>query len=331
MSALEGSEGTATRPWLGWVSGHAWRLALGLVLGLLAGAFTLQGTNLGEVWALLTRAAPGSVALSLLLVAVTQLAKALRWQAILGGRTRLPLIQALRGLLLGQALNLLVPGRAGDFTRAYLVGRRLTVGSVFTFYTIVIEKTSEALMLLACLAALLFLGPWPDWLSQSGIVTAVLTVVAVVLGLMGASIWRRKRRQETPGEDSPLGRLTRSFLRPAADLAEELAAHALCLLWISLWSAVVWVLGIATNWAVFAALGLSVHWSASLLIIVAIYVGAVVPSPPGRVGLFHYLVALALSAYGVSQSEALACGVLLHFVVVVPLLLAGGVAALIKV
>ncbi|MFB0533462.1 MAG: lysylphosphatidylglycerol synthase transmembrane domain-containing protein [Anaerolineae bacterium] len=321
-----------TRPWQGKVSGQALRLVLGLALGLLAGAFALRGTDLGKVWILLSRAALGPMALSLLLVAVTQLVKALRWQVILGGRETLPLMQALHGLLVGQALNLLVPARAGDFTRAYLVGRRLTVGSIFTFYTVVIEKAWEVLMLLACLAVLLFWGPWPAWLSRSGILVGVLTVIAVAVSLVGASVWHHRRGQETLGGGSPLDWLTHRLLRPAAELAEDLVAagHDGRLLRMGLWSAAVWTLGTATNWAVFAALGLSVHWSAALLIIVAIYAGVAIPAPPGRVGLFHYLVVLSLSGYGVGQSEALACGVLLHLVVVMPLLLAGGVAAWVK-
>jgi uncharacterized membrane protein YbhN (UPF0104 family) len=96
------------------------------------------------------------------------------------------------------------------------------------------------------------------------------------------------------------------------------------------WSVVTWVLGWATNLAVLWALGLSVHWTAALLILVAIYAGVVVPAPPARVGLWHFLVVLVLTSYGISQSPAMACGVLLHLVVVGPLLLAGGAAAWIK-
>jgi uncharacterized protein (TIRG00374 family) len=327
------SESPVTRPWQDKVARQALQLALGLALGLLAGALALRGTHLGDVWAILTHVAPAPVALSLLLVAGTQLVKALRWQVMLGDSAALPLMQALRGLLLGQALNLLVPARAGDFVRAYLVGRRLTVGSIFTFYTVVVEKALEALMLMACLAVLLFWGPWPAWLSRSGILVGALTVVAVAAGLISTSVWQHRRGQGAQGVGSRPDWLAHRFLAPAAELAENFVAARRDgrLLWMGSWSVIIWILGTITNWAVFAALGLSVHWSAALLILVAIYVGVAVPAPPGRVGLFHYVVVLALSAYGVGRSEALACGVLLHLVVVMPLLLAGGVAAWIKV
>ncbi len=243
----------------------------------------------------------------------------------------MPFGQAVRGLLVGQALNLLTPFRVGDFARAYLVGRHLVVGSIFTFYTVVVEKALDALMLLVCLAVLLSWGPWPDWLSRSGMLVGLLTVAVVGLGMAGAWLWQRRRAEGTRSGtgSSPSSRLGHRLLAPAAQLAEGLATarHDGRLLWMGLWSVVVWGLGAATNWAVFAALGLSVHWTAALLILVAIYAGVALPAPPGRVGVWHFLVVLVLTTYGIGQSQAMACGVLLHLVVVVPLLLAGGVSA----
>jgi uncharacterized protein (TIRG00374 family) len=311
---------------------QAGRLVLGLALGLLASILALQGTHLEEMWALFGRMAAGPVALSLLLVAITQLAKVFRWQLILGGRTRLAWVPALRSLLVGQAINLLVPARAGDFTRSYWVGRQLSAGPVFAFYAVLVEKAWDVLMLLICLSILLWWGPWPAWLSRSGILIGVFSLIAVLAGLMVAAVWQHRRGKAKPGGAHRPAWLTRHLLEPAGELAENLASARRDgrLAWMAVWSAAIWGLGLASNWAVFAALGLSVHWSAALLILVAIYAGVAVPAPPGRVGLFHYLVILALSAYGVGPAEALACGVLLHLVVVMPLLLAGGVAAWIK-
>jgi uncharacterized membrane protein YbhN (UPF0104 family) len=333
------------------VSGVLLRIAAGLALGGVAGFYVLRGTDLPAVWNLLRHAIPGWIGLSLALVAVTQLVKALRWQVIVGGGHSLSFGQAIRGLLVGQALNLLMPFRVGDFARAYLVGRHLVAGSVFTFYTVVVEKALDAVMLLVSLVVLLSWAPWPDWLSRSGLWMGLLTLAMVALGLTAAWFWRRRRGAWPPPcgnracpelaegglpqtfvRSSLLSRLGDRLLTPAAQLADGLAAarHDGRLLWMVLWSVAVWGLGAATNWAVLAALGLAVNWSAAVLILAAIYAGVAVPAPPTRVGVWHLLVVLALSVYGVDQSQAMACGVLLHLVVVVPLLVAGGVAALIR-
>jgi uncharacterized protein (TIRG00374 family) len=316
------------------VRGQLLRLVVGLALGLVAGVYALRGTDLTEVWRLLSRVAPIPVVLSLLLVAITQPAKAFRWQAVAGGGRLLPFGQAMHGLLVGQALNLLAPFRVGDFARAYLVGRHLAAGSIFTFYTVVVAKALDALMLLVCLVVLLIWGRWPDWLSRSSILIGLLTVVVVGVGIAGAWLWQRRRVEGSwRGTGRSLSsRLGQRLLAPAAQLAEGLATarHDGRLWRMGLWSVAIWGLGAATNWAVFAALGLSVHWTAALLILVAIYAGVALPAPPGRVGVWHFLVVLVLTTYGIGQSQAVACGVLLHLVVVVPLLLAGGVSAWIR-
>jgi uncharacterized protein (TIRG00374 family) len=323
----------AAPSWRDRLTTPAVRLGLGLTLGVLAGFLALRGTDLEEMWGLLSHVVLWPVALSLVLVALTQLAKTLRWQLILTDDGKgVPLALALRGILVGQAVNLLVPIRAGDFARAYLVGRHLDVGSVYTYYTVVVEKALDALMLLVCLAALLFWGPWPDWLSRSGILVSVLTVVGVAGALGGAWLWQRSGYRRNWEGSQPTSWFARRFLMPVAELGASLTAASRDgrLLWMGIWSAVVWGLGVATNWAIFASLGLRVHWTAALLILVAVYAGAIVPAPPARVGLFHFLVVLALSAYGVERSEAVACAVLLHLVVIVPLLIAGGIATCIE-
>jgi len=257
----------------------------------------------------------------------------LRWQAIAGGAVALPLGRSLRGLLIGQALNLLIPFRAGDVARAYLVGRQVSQGTVFTFYTVLAEKALDVVMLLASLILLLAWGPWPVWLSRPGIAAAVGAVVVTAAGLGGAWIWQQR---SAPFGSRPAAglrrRIEQRLIAPAGVLAQGLAAarHDGRLIRMVVWSVVTWVLGWATNLAVLWALGLSVHWTAALLILVAIYAGVVVPAPPARVGLWHFLVVLVLTGYGVAQSPAMACGVLLHLVVVGPLLLAGGAAAWIK-
>jgi len=304
---------------------HWSRLAIGLTVGAAAGALAVWNVDLEHVWSVLERVSLWPLITAFCLVAVTQWIKVVRWQIIAGGREQLPAGLAWRGVLVGQAANLLLPARAGDVVRAVLVGRRTNSGSIYTLYTVFIEKAWEAGMLLVCSALLLAYGPWPDWLSRWGVLASALSLVVLTAGVFGVLACRNRllvKSQQYPW-------MTR-FLVPASQLSQTLAAawHNGGLLRAGACSVGIWLLGLVINWTTFSALGVSVHWSASLLVLVAIYVGVVVPAPPGRVGLFHYVVRLALTAYDVPDSQALACGVLLHLVVIVPLMIAGGVAAL---
>jgi len=58
--------------------------------------------------------------------------------------------------------------------------------------------------------------------------------------------------------------------------------------------------------------------------LVVLQVGMAVPSSPGRIGVFQYLVILALSIFAVDKNVALGYSVVLYLVIYVPMVLIGG-------
>jgi hypothetical protein len=57
--------------------------------------------------------------------------------------------------------------------------------------------------------------------------------------------------------------------------------------------------------------------------LVVLQVGTAVPSSPGRIGVFQYLVILALSIFAVDKNVALGYSIVLYLVVYVPVVLIG--------
>ncbi|MGQ9785293.1 MAG: lysylphosphatidylglycerol synthase transmembrane domain-containing protein [Anaerolineae bacterium] len=311
------------------------RLLIGSAIGVAAGWYILRDIAWEDVGNRLGRATVLPVVLAILLLAAVQLLKTLRWQAILGNPGMFSFGRALRGLLVGQALNLLFPLRAGDVVRALLVGEQASQDTVYALYTIVLEKICDVIMALISLLLLLAWGAWPTWLSRSGVILGVVSLFIVmtiaIIWWTGIQIWQRHcNLSACPRKTDSVwcAWLEHYLLLPALQLADGL--RAACrdgrLIGITAYSGGVWLLSWATNVMIFWALGISVHWTAALLVLVAIYLGVAVPAPPTRAGTWHFLVTLALSSYGVAYSAAVAYGVLLHLVVVLPLLLAGGVA-----
>ncbi|MCS7259172.1 MAG: flippase-like domain-containing protein [Anaerolineae bacterium] len=306
-------------------------LTAGLALGVLAGWYVLRDDTWEALWSALNQATPLPVLLALLLLAATQVIKTWRWQAILGRSVEVSFGQALRGLLIGQALNLLLPLRAGDFARVWSVGRHVPRGMVYTGYTVALEKVLDIIVAMMSALLLLVWWPWPLWLSRGGIITGIGSVGAITVGLIVAYRWQRRHGLPILEQEAKVtwyARLLCHMILPAMQLAREMhrAFQDGRLLWIAVHSVGVWLLGGATNLMVFWALGISVHWTAAWLVLIAIYLGVALPAPPTRAGVWHLLVVLALSGYGVASNVAVACGVLLHAVVVLPLLFAGGVA-----
>ena len=300
------------------------RPALGLALSLVFLALALRGVRLADVWAALVQANPVYVLLALVASLAVNIVKAVRWQVILRPYAATPLRRLFAVLMIGQSINTFAPLRVGDVARAYLVEG---VATATVLYSVFVEKALDSLTLLALLLAVGAVMPVPVWLKQSGIVMslALVAVLAIVLvagrtsrriAAVGAwiettfpALRRLSLAERVAGALSALNQLSRGHV-----LAAVLA-----------WTVLSYALGIATNALLFPAMGLQLANPvlAATFLIIVLYLGAVVPSSPGKVGIFHYLCVISLALFGVDKTPALAYAVVLHLVAYGPPALLG--------
>ena len=89
------------------------------------------------------------------------------------------------------------------------------------------------------------------------------------------------------------------------------------------WSLVVWGSAVLTNSLVLMAFHLSLPVAASVLVLVVLQPGIILPPVPARIGVFQYLCILALAVFGVQQAVGVSYGILLHAVVMLPVIAPG--------
>lgn len=302
-------------------------LGVGLALGLLLLVLAIRGVDASALRRSLTGANPWWVALGLLAVAGTVAAKVLRWRLLFyPSHEGLRLSTLVSALLIGQTVNLLLPARLGELARAYLVAQEEKRPALSVLGTVVVEKTLDGLALLLLLGILLLLMPVPPWLRLSGVVAALMTggLLAMVLLLTGA---RRRviRASERLGQIVPvLGRLRlEERVSSLGDGLRSLRAWGIQAR-LLIWTAAIWILAGLTNYFVLLALRIEVPpVLASVLVLTVVHLGLAVPTSPARIGVFHYLCLLALSLLGVEESAALAFGLVLHGIVVLPVMTVG--------
>ena len=296
------------------------RFAAGIALSLLLLYLACKDVPFADIGHALLRANLPALALALLCVNAVNLVKAVRWQAILRPQEpALSLRRLFSVLMIGQAMNAFAPLRVGDVARAYMVQG---VGVGAALYSVVIEKAWDSLILLTTLAGLALVMPLPGWLKQSGVVFS-LALVAVLVALIAAGRSSRLLPELSARLERRVSALRRLQLAERAESATR-AMRSLgqgrLLLVVLLWTVAGWVLGIAANYAAFWAMNLHVARPevAATFLIVVLYLGAIVPSSPGKVGVFHYLVVISLSLFAVDKPAALAYAVVLHLIVYGP-------------
>ena len=128
-------------------------IVLGLAVGLIA--IFLRNADLARVWESVTAARKDYLLLALGLTAGTFLIRAERWQYLLGplGPTRFSVV--LRTTVIGFGASAVLPARAGEVIRPYLLARREGLSATAAFATILVERIIDLVAVLTLMAAFL--------------------------------------------------------------------------------------------------------------------------------------------------------------------------------
>lgn len=311
----------------------SWRAVLGLAGGLALGILLLlvaaRGVSLYEVWAQLSLARPGWVALAALAVLWTTALKVARWRTLLHAAERPSVWQLGQALLIGKSLNALLPARVGDLARIYVAGEGRQVSRAALLGTLAAEKAFDTLFFLVSGGLALALVPLPPWINLSLVGGAAGGFLLIVLALAWPQRrlvgwlerWARHLPRHLPWELSErLPRFARRAFSGLSALREpRLAGIA------GLWSVASWALAAGTNALLFRAFGLPLKLGGALLLLVVLYAGVAPPTSPGRLGIFHTLTVLTLEALGVERALGLAYATALHAIVYLPEIVPGAI------
>lgn len=246
--------------------------------------------------------------------------RTLRWRVILSGAARAPLTTLFPVLIMGFATNNLLPGRLGEFWRAYLLGRKRNVRKTLALASVVVERVFDGLTLIALLAIVSVAIELPDKGRQVELVAAAVFLAATV-GLV-VLVWRPAVIQ------LPLRRALAPFHGGMAAWIEERfetfvdglspLRRAPVLLFAAALSAGVWLLEGGSY--VLLSRGLSLNLPSNLelpgigLALVTINLGIMIPSGPGYLGTQEFFGTAALGAVGANPQAALALIVVSHAV-----------------
>jgi uncharacterized protein (TIRG00374 family) len=309
------------------------RTALVTVLAVALFAWFLRDTSLAAVWAEVRRARPDLLALGVLAMVAGYLLRVVRWQCLLQpvGATRLS--TAFRATVMGYAASMLLPARAGDVLRPYVLARQEGLRVTSAFATIVIERVLDLVVVLAMLATFVWsvagqLSGSPGMMRSvqaSGVSAAALAAALVVVLLFVAhhperisAFALRLRRVLSPRLAARVAETATAF---SAGLAVVRAPGPLA--WTVLWSVVLWGVNAVQIWLVTLAFGIPMPFAGSFLQQSLLVVGVAVPTP-GAVGSFHEAYRIGATVFfGGAEQAAVGAAIVLHVVAFLPVTVLG--------
>jgi uncharacterized protein (TIRG00374 family) len=247
-----------------------------------------------------------------------------RWQILLKPRRKIPLSTLFRLNIISQYFNIIIPWRVGELFRAFLASKKHMISGAYVIGTIAVEKIFDFFVFVIMWISI------PAFLAMQKQVKAYK--IALLLFLLSAFlliffIWKPRTVLGWTGFLSRIlpGRLrqgVQDFIEKGIE-AFGLLRNTKVLFFVVILTFAFVADQVLTNFLLFKAFNLNLSFWAGLFLLLALQVGNIPPSAPGKIGIFEYAVILALSVFNISKSQALSYGIILHLVAYLPKILLG--------
>ncbi len=257
-------------------------------------------------------------------------ARARRWHYLFPPRANPPGL--LPAIWIGYMANNVLPLRAGEFVRVYVVARHWKAqdasgrahGFWTTLATLVVERALDGLVVVLILALLILVIPVPAYMEWAALVLLALDLAGIAL-LLAFVLAPRACEQLLGRLAGRWPTLRRRVLRAFETFVTGLdgvrtPSHAVPLL---VWTAIIWMTSALAMWTMLVAMNLHLPWVAGWTVLAFVGLGVSIPSAPGYVGVFHAAAALAVGIFGASQSAAVGYALVLHASQMVPITVIG--------
>lgn len=221
--------------------------------------------------------------------------------------------------VIGYMGNNVLPARGGDAIRTYLAVQRSAIGYRAVIGTLIAERLLDAIFLLGMFGVLAFVVlpgidiPEVDttWLLGIAVGAALAAIVVALLAR-----WHQ------------VGTRLLDLLRPMAEATQQL--HGSYGARMFAFTAAIWTLEAATYLTVGESVGLEMTPLEALYVLAVVGIFILVPSGPGYLGPLDAAVLFGVHAIGGSGSIAVSYLLMLRFVLMVPVTLAGLVLLIVR-
>lgn len=292
------------------------KIAIGIGISAFFMWHVLRGIEFDLLLGYLGSFNPLVLALGLVIWLVGYGIRGWRWQLLLRPVVQVPFKTSFKVLVIGFTANNLLPLRAGEFVRAYLLGKKLTVSKTTVFATVAAERLFDGIIVLLFTlvgATSVQLIPWMRqsmWLA-GGIFLAVLVgfVFFLIVPDTAFAITKFCLRIFPEKIRTKLLSLIEVFVHGI-----QFLRHPDLLVLVSLSSAAIWLTEAAFYYIAAISFGISISITQALFVKGILNLGILLPSAPGYVGTFEFFIVETMKLMNVEQTKALGYALVSHFV-----------------
>jgi hypothetical protein len=228
-------------------------------------------------------------------------------------------LHAVEAIYVGLFANEVLPLRAGELIRCFLLSKSTDIPISVTFASALIERIFDGIWLMACFFFALHMGNMPGVLMKGGYVLGVMIVVCSAI--IAFAMYAKKTSL-----DLVFGWSWPHWFNTLIDDL-HLIGHSRYLYYSFIISGVYLLAQMIPIYALVQANDLDVPWAASFTMMVLLRLSSIVPQAPGNLGSFQWVTAQTLIVmFGMFAPLAKRFSLILWAVVTLPLIVIGCIA-----
>ncbi|HEY3277822.1 MAG TPA: lysylphosphatidylglycerol synthase transmembrane domain-containing protein [Syntrophorhabdaceae bacterium] len=283
---------------------------LGFVLSIVLLYFSLKGLSYKEILLTLKHADYRLVFVPLFFIALSLSGCAFRWSKVCGGAVRFR--DTITALIIGLFVNNVLPARIGEIARGYVLSKRTGLSLTYTLSTVLADRFFDLVGLLAITFIFFPKQTLPPAVSKAIMVLVLLLFICV----LGLAIMSQKRFAGYVAE--MLHKIKKPFFSAIAlkllDIQENLkrVSSPLNLTGFTAISIINWLSMSTALYFVALSIGVTLDYRYVPFVCALLNMGLTVPSSPGYIGVYQFLLTNLLLIFQVPRAEAFTISILFH-------------------
>lgn len=233
-----------------------------------------------------------------------------RWKYLLCGTSKLTVKEAFFSFTTGNTINSYLPARAGDFWRAYHVGKKLDESKMKMLGSIILERIIDGISVLLILTFAVLTYFKHKWVINLTYISAALFIGSLIFFFAifkyNKTDWLFEKIAQIPMLYNfknliyKISGMINKFIEGFQSLN-----NLKCFSMAFLTSCIAWGIECLLTYILILGFGHSYGFSISLFIISFIALSTIIPSSSVFVGPYQYAYILALGIYHIPKSNAL--------------------------
>jgi uncharacterized protein (TIRG00374 family) len=283
---------------------------IGFLISILLLYFSLKGIEFRQLLATLENADMRFVFLPLLCVLFSLVLCSYRWSKVVGNGVRFR--DTFVSVMIGLFINNVLPARIGEIARGYALARRKGISFTYSVTTVFVDRFFDLVGLL--IITFIFL-------PEDNLPTSIARGIYMLLGLFIVCATLLIILSREGIADKIAGRLARvrkpfiaRFSKRILEVQQNLRriSSPFNLVYFIAIAIVTWLSMSAGLYFAMLALGVKIAFVKVPFICALLNMGLVIPSSPGYIGVYQFILVYLLSIFNVPKTEAFAVSLLFH-------------------